>query len=120
MQGYSKKQTSFLTPVMFGIAHVHHLVEMVKFQGAELLSATAAVSTPSQAVYSGVPNSCTHDCWHQAIKHVQVAVKTTSHMLCRWHSSFCIQQCLDGMPHIFFSAQVIWQEQWPCMLSAIG
>ena len=53
VQGYSKKQTVFLTPVMFGVAHVHHLVEMVKFQQAKLLSATATVSTPFQALHSG-------------------------------------------------------------------
>ena len=30
---------------MFGVAHVHHLVEMVKFQGVKLTSAVAVVST---------------------------------------------------------------------------
>ena len=43
MQGYSVKQTTFLTPVMFGVAHVHHVLEMVRFQGAKLSSALAVV-----------------------------------------------------------------------------
>jgi len=46
MQAFSKKQTVFLTPIMFGVAHVHHLLEMVKFQGARLSSASAVVSLP--------------------------------------------------------------------------
>lgn len=44
LQGYSKKQTIFLTPIMFGVAHIHHLLEIVKFQGARLSSAIAVVS----------------------------------------------------------------------------
>lgn len=46
MQGYSKKQTIFLTPIMFGVAHLHHLLELVRFQGARLSSASAVVSLP--------------------------------------------------------------------------
>ena len=48
MQGYSKKQTIFLTPIMFGVAHIHHLLEIVKFQGARLSSAIAVVSLPEK------------------------------------------------------------------------
>lgn len=43
LQGYSMKQTVFLTPIMFGVAHAHHLLEMVRFQGARLSSAIAVV-----------------------------------------------------------------------------
>ncbi len=52
MQGYSKKQTIFLTPIMFGVAHLHHLLELVKFQGATLSSASAVVSLPENALTS--------------------------------------------------------------------
>lgn len=44
VQGCSHMQTVFLTPLMFGVAHVHHLIEMVKFQGVKLTSAATMVS----------------------------------------------------------------------------
>ena len=46
------KQTVFLTPIMFGVAHAHHLLEMVRFQGARLSSAIAVVSIHSFLDYS--------------------------------------------------------------------
>ena len=44
LQGSSFMQTVFLTPLMFGVAHIHHLVEMVTFQGVKHTSAVALVS----------------------------------------------------------------------------
>lgn len=44
IQGCSFAQTVLLTPLMFGVAHVHHLVEMVKFQGVKLTTAVMLVS----------------------------------------------------------------------------
>lgn len=79
LQGYSKKQTVFLTPVMFGVAHVHHLVEMVKFQGAKLLSATAAVAF--QFLYTTVFG------WyatHIFLSTGHLAGAVTVHAFCNW------------------------------------
>lgn len=44
VQGYSYMQTVLLTPLMFGVAHLHHLVELVNFQRVQLTSAVAMVS----------------------------------------------------------------------------
>ncbi|KAL3143509.1 hypothetical protein ABBQ38_002314 [Trebouxia sp. C0009 RCD-2024] len=43
LQGYSYMQTVLLTPLMFGVAHLHHLVELVNFQRVQLTSAVAMV-----------------------------------------------------------------------------
>lgn len=68
MQGYSKKQAVFLTPIMFGVAHLHHLLELVKFQGARLSSASAVVSLPENAHTS------------------MLNVRHSFHAACRWHA----------------------------------
>lgn len=44
VQGYSYMQTVFLTPLMFGVAHIHHLVELVHIQGVQLTTAVAMAS----------------------------------------------------------------------------
>lgn len=51
VQGCSYMQTVLLTPLMFGVAHIHHLVQMVKFQGIKLTSAIAMVSISCLALH---------------------------------------------------------------------
>lgn len=63
VQGYSYMQTIFLTPLMFGVAHVHHLVELVSFQRVQLTSAVAMVSLWYLTLYilmSGLPESASY------------------------------------------------------------
>eukprot|EP00891_Asterochloris_glomerata_P009739 jgi/Astpho2/9739/gw1.00149.183.1_t len=44
LHGAGLRKTILVTPIMFGVAHLHHLYELVRFQGASLPGAALMVS----------------------------------------------------------------------------
>lgn len=93
LEGCSRIRTVLITPVMFGVAHLHHLVELVKFQG--LKPHLAALQVSFQFLYTTIFG------WY--VTHVflstgHLASAVVVHAICNWQG-FPPLADLKGHPH---------------------
>lgn len=81
----------FLTPLFFGVAHLHHLHDLITYQGVAAAQATMVVSFVCLSV---LLVSCTQTAQSFHTSHITHHNNTNPHRCC---SSCCTPPCLAGM-----------------------